>query len=43
MLAYAKNVLDDDYDLAFGFRPPASLGVISAPGETYGISVQYTF
>ena len=43
VLAYAKNVLDDDYDLAFGFRPPASTGVISATGETYGISVQYTF
>ncbi|MEM1111580.1 MAG: TonB-dependent receptor [Pseudomonadota bacterium] len=41
--AYGRNLLDDDYDLAFGVRAPASLGVISAEGRTYGINVQYVF
>ena len=43
VLAYVKNALDDDYDLAFGFRAPGDLGVSKAEGETYGVSVVYEF
>jgi iron complex outermembrane receptor protein len=43
VLAYVKNALDDDYDLAFGVRAPNDLGVSKAEGETYGVSVVYDF
>ncbi len=40
---YWKNALDEDYQTAFGFRPPASTGETRAEGETYGVTLKYSF
>ncbi|MEM6583606.1 MAG: TonB-dependent receptor [Pseudomonadota bacterium] len=41
--AYVKNALDDQYDLAFGFRPPGELGVTRAEGTTFGAIFKANF
>jgi outer membrane cobalamin receptor len=40
---YWKNALDEDYQTAFGFRPPGSFGETRAEGETYGVTLKYVF
>jgi len=43
LTAFVQNALDERYDIAFGVRPPISLGVSRAPGRTYGVTLQAHF